>query len=86
MSLTLTLPPQVEQELHTEAIQLGLTLEDYAVHLLTGRPLLSGTPQTGAELVAYWKREGVIGGRSDIADSLSYARKLRARSQQRHRE
>jgi hypothetical protein len=86
MSLTLSLPPQIEEALNVEATQLGLTLEEYAILLLTQRGSFSGTPRTGADLVAYWQREGVIGSRSDIEDSPSYARHLRARSQRRHRE
>jgi hypothetical protein len=86
MSLTLTLSPQIEKELNEEAAQLGLTLEEYAIQLLTKRGSFSGTPRTGAELVAYWQREGVIGSRSDIENSLSHARNLRSRSERRHRE
>jgi hypothetical protein len=40
-------------------------------------------PQTGAELVDYWRREGLIGYRSDIADSASHARRLRRQAESR---
>jgi hypothetical protein len=33
--------------------------------------------QTGADLVALWEREGIIGSRTDIADPAAYARQLR---------
>lgn len=38
---------------------------------------------SGAELVAYWRREGVIGSRPDIADSQAHARAARARAERR---
>ena len=46
-------------------------------------------PTTGAELVAYWEAEGVIGAwadRTDIIDSASYARELRRRAKTRTME
>lgn len=41
---------------------------------------------TGADLVAYWEREGLIGTRSDIKDSLEHARAVRRRAEKRTRE
>lgn len=35
------------------------------------------TPRTGAELVAFWEREGVVGSRADIKDPGGHARGLR---------
>jgi len=43
-------------------------------------------PKNGAELVAYWEREGVIGMRADITDSQAYARQLREQPEHRHTE
>jgi len=40
-------------------------------------------PRTGAEIVAYWQREGLLGTRPDITDSLEYARALRRRAERR---
>jgi hypothetical protein len=69
MNLVLDLPTELESELAAEAAQLGLSLSDYALRILaTGRPGLSA-PKTGADLVDYWKREGLIGSRSDITDA-----------------
>ena len=85
MSLILDLPDELEQALAQEAAQLGFSVEEYAVQLLTLRRATAGLPQTGADLVAYWQREGVIGSRADIEDSAAYARKLRARAEHRHR-
>lgn len=33
--------------------------------------------RTGADLVAYWERNGLLGTRRDIADPIAYARQLR---------
>jgi hypothetical protein len=38
---------------------------------------LQETPKTGADLVAQWERDGVIGSRPDIGDSAAHARRLR---------
>jgi hypothetical protein len=49
------------------------------------RPLATSqqqnTPKTGAELVAYWQSEGLIGTRPDIADSQAYARGIRRQAE-----
>ncbi len=85
MVLTLRLPQEVERELSTEATRLGMPLEQYALRLLCQPHPVSTAPQNGAELVAYWKREGVIGSRPDIADSPRHARELRRRAETRLR-
>ena len=38
---------------------------------------------TGADLVAYWEREGLIGTRPDIKDSLEHARAIRRKAERR---
>ena len=43
------------------------------------------SPQTGAELVAYWEAEGLLGTRPDIEDSQDYARELRRQAETRKR-
>jgi hypothetical protein len=113
MTITLELPPELEQELAAEAEGLELPLAEYLLRvledgrvpapetypvgqLIVNEPrempdlwaeararLGSNPPQTGAELVAYWEREGVISSRPDIADSQEYARMLRDRAQRR---
>jgi hypothetical protein len=85
MSLTLELPQELESELATEATQLGMSLTEYVLRLLSTRSLVDQTPITGAELVAYWQREGVIGTRPDIADSQAHARQLRHKAERRIR-
>ena len=47
---------------------------------------LSDTLKTGAEIVAYWEAQRVLGAwadRSDIHDSVEYARTLRAKAEKR---
>lgn len=87
MSLTLDLPTDLERELAAEAASLHLPLAEYALRVLsTGR--MSGRvtgdrPTNGAELVAYWQREGVVGTRPDIADSQEHAREMRRKAEKR---
>lgn len=59
-------------------------------NLVTGlsKPLQEQTQKpkevvrTGADLVAYWQREGLIGTRKDITDSSKYARQIREQAEQ----
>ena len=83
MSITLELPEDLESALTTEAAHLGLSLSEYTLRLLSTRILPASVPTTGAALVAYWQREGVIGTRPDIPDSQAYARQLRHRAERR---
>ena len=86
MSITLDLPQELESALATEATQMGLSLTEYVLRLLSTRSLVESPPTTGAELVAYWQREGVIGARPDITDSQAHARQLRHQAERRKRE
>jgi hypothetical protein len=86
MSIRLDLPQELESELATEANQLGLSLPEYELRLLSTRSLVGQLPTTGAELVAYWQREGVIGTRLDITDGQAHARQIRQQAEKRLRE
>jgi hypothetical protein len=86
MSITLDLPQELESELATEATKLGVSLAEYVLRLLSTRSLVGPMPTSGAELVAYWRREGVIGTRLDITDSQAYARQIRHKAERRIRE
>jgi hypothetical protein len=81
MSITLDLPQELESELATEAAQMGLSLAEYVVRLLSTRFLVGPMPTTGTELVAYWQREGVIGTRPDITDGQAHACQLRYKAE-----
>lgn len=83
MTLTLDLPPKLVDELATEAARLGLSLSDYAARLLSRDRIAGAWPKTGADLVAYWQEEGLVGTRPEITDSQSYARELRREAERR---
>ena len=40
---------------------------------------------TGAELIDFWEREGVIGSRPEIRDSAEHARRIRSEAERRPR-
>jgi hypothetical protein len=89
MTLTLDLTPDLEERLNAEAARLGLTPSEYAIQVLQKETPAAPMPTTGAELVAYWEREGIIGiwaDRTDIPDSPEYARELRRRAETRVRD
>ena len=80
MTLTLEVTGDLERNLEFEAAELGIPVEEYALQLLAGGrfELPPGKmPRSGAELVAYWERAGVIGSRPDITDPETYAREMR---------
>lgn len=83
MTLTLDLSKELESELSAQAARLGLPLPEYARRLLVAWQAPGGAPRTGAELLAYWRREEVIGSRPDITDSLKHARGIRHRGERR---
>jgi hypothetical protein len=85
MSLVLDLPSELETELAAEAARHGLPLPDYILRLLAGGRTVGPAPRTGADLLAYWQREGVVGTREEIADSPAHARALREEAQRRAR-
>ena len=85
MSLVLNLPPELETELAAEAAHLGLSLTEYALRLLAGWRDPLPAPRTGAELLAYWQGEGLVGTRPEITDASAHARALRVEAQKRAR-
>jgi hypothetical protein len=85
MNLVLDLPPELGSELAAEAARLGLPLTEYALRLLAGGGTLRPALHTGAELLSYWKGEGLIGTRPEIEDSSVHARAVREQAQRRER-
>jgi hypothetical protein len=84
VSLIIDLPPDLEAELEAEAVQLRLPLPEYVVRVIAvGRPP-SPMPRTGAEVVAYWEREGLIGTRTDITDPTEHVRALREKAERKN--
>ncbi|HUQ70185.1 MAG TPA: hypothetical protein VM165_11710, partial [Planctomycetaceae bacterium] len=63
------LPDDLANALTDEASQLGLSLPDYAVRLLTTARPVSAKVRSGADLIADWQAKGLIGCRPDILDS-----------------
>jgi hypothetical protein len=86
MSITLDLPQELASELAAEAMQLGLSLTEYALYILVTRTRAEHMPTTGAALVAYWQREGIIGTRPESTDSQMHARQIRHSAERRVRE
>src|SRR4051794_14555966 len=83
MSVLLDLPEELEAALSTEADRLNIPLSEYILRLLAATRQPNSMPMTGAELVAYWQNEGLIGTRLDITDSSAYARELRRSAESR---
>lgn len=86
MTISLDLPPELESQLSTEASRLNLPLSEYILRILSTRQVLENPPKTGAELVAYWQSEGLIGSRNDITDSQAHARNLRQKAERRYND
>lgn len=91
MTLTLNLPPEMEERLKRLAEKNGKESVDFALALLDEAiedkfEEEIAEPRNGAELVAILKKEGVIGSwanRTDIGDSVKFARELRRRAETR---
>ena len=89
-----------ENPLEAVALAAGLVptpLLDTIISLLLARTVLVANrlgvfaaladgPQTAAEVVRYWEAEGLVGTRTDILDSQTHARQLRAQSERRDRD
>lgn len=85
MSITLELPKELENELSAKANQVGLSLPEYVLRILSTGLEIGKTPTSGAELVDYWHNEGLIGTLTDITDSQEYARRIREQAERRTR-
>lgn len=85
MSLVLDLPAELETDLAAEAAELNLSLSEYVLRILAVGRSPRHSPRTGAELLAYWQGEGLVGTRSDVTDASAHARSLREQAQRRAR-
>ena len=85
MTLTIELPTDLERALTAQAADLGVPIEQYALGVLKRQVPLGDSVKTGADLVAYWEREGVIGIRPDIVDRDAHARSIRTAAERRVR-
>ena len=86
MSLVLNLPVELENELATEAAQLGLPLSEYALRLIAAGRSTRPALRTGTELLGYWQGEGLVGTKPEIADSQTHSRALREQAEKRARQ
>ena len=83
--LTLELSQNLEHRLTSEARRLGLSLEQYVLRLLGGSSKVEVRPRSGAEVVEFWRRHGVIGSRPEIEDPAVHAREIRRQAERRIR-
>ena len=83
MSISVDLPEELENELLAEAAQLGISLPEYVLRVLSTGFVTGKRPKTGAELVEYWQNEGLVGTRPEITDSQTHARQIRERAEHR---
>jgi hypothetical protein len=82
MSITIELTEAEELRIREQAAALGLNEVEYARRRLVGEAD-DLKPQTGAEALAFWEREGVLGLFSDRPDSPEFARQLRSEAESR---
>lgn len=88
MTYTLQLPPDMETRAQEKADMEGVAVEDYLLSIIK-EALPAPKPRTGAELVALLEKEGILGmwaDRTDIGDSVEYARNLRREAETRGRD
>lgn len=83
MTLVLELPPELEKDLAARAAELRLALPEYAIRVLAGAGAAAPKVVSGAELVAFWKAEGLVGTKPEIADAAGHARALRQEAERR---
>jgi len=83
MAVTIHLPDDLEHAIEVKAAKQGLSLPDYILQLIALGMNTNLQPKNGAELVEYWQNEGLIGYRSDIADSQSHASEIRSQASHR---
>lgn len=76
-------PDDLADILTDKASRLGMSLPDYAVRLLASAYPSAASIRIGADLVAFWRSEGLIGSRLDIAEPSDEARHLRERAERR---
>lgn len=86
LTLTLDLPTELAKELAAAAKEAGMTLAEYSLHLLAMRSIPGVQLSSGADVVAYWRRLGLLGMRSDSRDSQEHARQLREKAEHRYRD
>ncbi len=92
MTIILELPPEVEAQLKEEAAKCAAPVEQYTLSLIKNSlPPRPPMPElkTGADVIAYWKSQGLIGdwaNREDVGEGDAYARELRRQAETREHD
>jgi plasmid stability protein len=87
MTLTIELTPEQEASLQARASAAGMESSEYVRQLLTSDLVTERRPMTGAEMIAYWEREGLIGSYGDPdVDAPELARRIRERAGTREKD
>lgn len=81
MTITLELTPAEAAALTRKATAQGQRLPEYIQERV--KEIATEETPIGAQIVAQWEREGVIGYRTDITDSQEHARIIREKAQTR---
>jgi hypothetical protein len=83
MTISLDLHQKLVDALSDEAARQGLSLSEYASQILSAGRDKRSPLRTGADLVAYWRSEGLVGSRPEIEDSQAFAREIRRAAERR---
>jgi hypothetical protein len=85
MSFSVEFPLETERRVLVEAGRLNLAPEEYVRRVVERALPIRPLPTTGADLIAQWRRAGVIGAWAErgISDSVAYAQSLRRSAQAR---
>jgi hypothetical protein len=91
--------PDIEIRLEEASASAGMPVMDYVLQVLNDSlasndqggeivpenaygDIIPGT-MSGADMIAFWKKEGIVRRRDDLPDSPVYARQLRERAERR---
>ena len=83
MTVHIQVSDELETQLRAEAESKGLSIEELASRLLEASARKGPVAKSGAELVAKWRADGLIGYRTDIPDSNAHSRAIRERAEKR---
>ena len=67
MPQAVELPDDLADVFDSRSVRLGLSLRDYAVRLLSSTRESAISVGSGADLVSFWRNEGLIGSRRTSA-------------------
>jgi len=85
MTLVIDLPADLERALAARAAEIGIPVEEYAVRVLASSGNGAAKFSSGAEVVEYWKAQGLVGTKPSTTDPAAHARALREQAERRIR-